>query len=52
MQFLSNLSKIIPTQKLLILSKILASLGFYSKVKRSKKLAKIVKIEEVKIHIF
>ena len=55
MQFLSNQSKIIPCQKTAdIFFWILTSLVLLQqvKVKKSKELTKIFKIEERKIHIF
>ena len=55
MQFLNSLFKIIPSKKTAILIlQILKSLVFLQqgKIKNSKKFTKIVKIYEVKIHIF
>ena len=56
LKFLSKLSKIIPTQKTADINlEVLISLGFFVASRGeqiSKKLKKIFKIEEVKIHIF
>ena len=49
MQFLSNLSKIGPRQKT---ADAISFFLLQVKVKKSKKLIKVIKIEEVQIHIF